>query len=239
MVRKTIQLLSFVLSLLFIVGVFSGCNTQDGENSTIQASDELLQNDLLSNDNLSAGIDCNNNEYDEVALTVADFMVTYDSLSVLESEATLIVEGIVKSSYVHLHKVNGEAVPYTVYELQVSETLKGELKGKPIIRIAEYGGILTAEQAGLRSRYPNMTEDEANKKILMSFGNTLSKPGDKLLLYLSNASGYQILDLDVPYYMTVGEFHGKFILDESSAYVQDLPHTSKNQKALRVDSTKS
>ncbi len=165
-------------------------------------------------------------EYDSEVLTVADFISPYNTVDCLNEEATLVVEGVVKSKTDHLHEVNDEAVPYTLFEIEVTKVVKGEAKSDSVLLVAEYGGILTAAQAGLCEKFPDMTEEDAQKKVFISFGDDPVEVDQQLLLFLSNEPGYQILKIDSPYYMLVGEYNGKFVHDSENSYIQALPADS-------------
>ena len=117
----------------------------------------------------------------------------------------------------------------------MKNVIKGNVEKDSTILVAEYGGIITAEEAGFRSKYPDMSDEDANKRILVSFGNQLPKPRQQLLLFLSDDDGYQILSIDTPYYMIVGEYYGMFIHDASSSYIQNLPSYMNESERIVIE----
>lgn len=174
-------------------------------------------------------------EYDEEVISTASFFKKYDTTEVLEENASVVIEGSVVRTTLHLHKVNDDIVPYTLFELHVKNVIKGNVEKDSTILVAEYGGIITAEEAGFRSKYPDMSDEDANKRILVSFGNQLPKPRQQLLLFLSDDDGYQILSIDTPYYMIVGEYYGMFIHDASSSYIQNLPSYMNESERIVIE----
>lgn len=174
--------------------------------------------------------DAETQEYAGEMLTQAEFVKRFDSVENLQADATLIIEGIVKSTTVHRHVASeDDAVPYTLFEVEATNTISGQVETGSTVLVAEYGGVLPLSQTGLAGKFPEETEENGNQQVLISFGNHLAEVGQQLLLFLTNKPGYQILDVDTPYYMLVGEYNGKFILDAENRYVQDIPgHIAQN-----------
>jgi len=164
-------------------------------------------------------------------ITPPDFAKIYDSVDELWQETPLIVEGVVKSTEPFIHTVGDDAVPYTLFEVQVSSAYKGNARPGEVLLAAEYGGEMTAEQAGLDKKFPELGEVEKTEKLYLSWGDTPVYSGQRLLLFLSDAQGYQILDLDSPYYMLLGEYQGKFIFDGRDLFIQDLPAAERDRRA--------
>jgi hypothetical protein len=177
-------------------------------------------------------------DYDSKVVTSADFLKPYDTVDQLSADSTVVIEGLVKGTSLYLHEVNGEAVPYTLFDVLVTKSLKGGVKNGSIITVVEYGGIITAAQAGLDKKFPNMTASEKSQKILFTFGDDQVKPSQKLLLFLSDQPGFQILSLNRPYYMLVGEYHGKLIHNLAKSYIQALPQGQTSpEEPVVIDDT--
>lgn len=173
--------------------------------------------------------------FDKKVVTHADFVNVYNDLDSLEKEASIVVEGEITDTSVFLHKVNDDVVPYTIYKVEVSKVFSGDVSVGDVINVAEYGGVITAEEAGLDAKFPEMSEDEKEQKIYFSFGNSVSVTGDKLLIFGSDNEGFQILDYDEPYYMLVNEYQGKFDFDaESNSYSRDIPDFVSNIDELKI-----
>jgi len=166
-------------------------------------------------------------EYERKVITTADFAKAYDSIDVLWEDAALIIEGAVINTELFIHEAGDDAVPYTLFEVEAANKYKGSAAPGDIVLAAGFGGILTAEQARLDKKFPGMSDREKAERICISWGDTPIREGQTLLLFLSDTEGYQILDIDRPYYMLVGEFQGKFILDGQGFYVQDLPPSER------------
>ncbi len=222
-----------ILIAVFLGGTFIGCTAQpksadEGSAQGGNIAESKTENSVSGEHGLT--------EYDSEVLTVGDFIVPFNTVDQLDKYATLAVEGTVKSKSVHLHEVNGEAVPYTLFDIEVAKSIKGNVESGYVITVAEYGGIVTAAQAGLDKKFPDMKESEKEKKIFISFGNKPVEVDQRLLLFLSNEPGYQILTINTPYYMLVGEYHGKFVHDSDNSYVQSLPISDeKDENPIIID----
>lgn len=239
MKKHKLEVFSVVLFLFVVIGTLAGFRSQTANTTTGEIQNGLLGVDQVDRIMLTAIEDNERKtlEFDQAAVTHADFIKSYDTIDTLKNEATVVLEGNVVRTSVYLHKVNDDVVPYTLIELEVTNVIKGNIDKNTNILIAEYGGIVTAEQAGLRSKFPNMTDEEANEKILMSFGNELAEPGQRLLLFLSNDDGHQILNVETPYYMIVGEYYGMFIHDASTFYIQNIPSYAKDSERIVIEDT--
>lgn len=84
-----------------------------------------------------------------------------------------------------------------------------------------------------------MTSSEKQQRVQFSFGVPISKAGEKQLIFASNKDGFQILKLDQPYYMLVGDYHGKLIsTDSGKTYKQQLT-TSESEILSGLSFTQS
>ena len=239
MKKHILEVFSAVLFLFVVIGTLSGCGSQTTNTTTRDIQNEYVSDGQIDR-MMQTAVEGNERkplEYDQEAVTHADLIMSYDTIDTLKNEATVVLEGNVIRTSVYLHKVNDDVVPYTLIELEVTNVLKGNIDKNTNILVAEYGGIITAEQAGLRSKFPDMTDEDANEKFLMSFGNKLAEEGQRLLLFLSNDDGHQILNVETPYYMIVGEYYGMFIHDASTFYVQNTPSYAEDSERIVIEDT--
>lgn len=233
MKKRLFRYIVLALVVIVVVGAFTGCGTQPSSTAIGSNAVEPVTGSSTSTEHELP-------EYDSAVLTVADFIVPFNTVAQLNEDATLVVEGVVKSKSVHLHEVNDEAIPYTLCEVAVTKSIKGDVESNAVIVVAEYGGIVTAAQAGLDKKFPDMKGSNAEKKIFISFGNEPVEVGQQLLLFLSNEPGYQILKINTPYYMLVGEYHGKFVHGSENSYVQSLPGNNEiNADPVIIDDSLS
>lgn len=215
-------------ALLLVLLLPAGCAEKP---TAIQSSTPYTQTAALQSERKDSN-SSNTKGYNKEAVTTADFLKQYNDVNNLKTDASIVVEGSVVDSEVFLHNVNDDAVPYTLCRFKVSKVYKGNVKENDIILYAEYGGVITAGQAKLDKKFPEMTASEKNQKIKFSFGTDLSKAGEKFVLFASNQPGFQILKLDQPYYMLVGDYHGKLSLDNSNGNLkQSLPETEAKSVA--------
>lgn len=238
--NKSILIVFLSVLLLFaIVGTCSGCKNQNTNLNVESNQSKLVQGDQVDGSKRIISIETETKlpEHDQEVVTYADVYKTYDTIDALKDEATAVVEGNVERTSVYLHKVNDDIVPYTLIELEITNVIKGNTEKGTRILVAEYGGIVTAEQAGLRTKFLDMTDEDANENFLVSFGNELAEPGQKLLLFLSNDNGYQILNVEAPYYMIVGDYYGMFIHDASTLYIQNIPSYAKDSERIVIEDT--
>jgi len=222
--RKQLTKITLGLAILMTAGLFGGCASSNSAITPSDAGNDTASINEAASDkiqNILSG-QIESEDYDSVAITQVDFIKPYNTVDKLSEDATIVVVGVVTSTSNYLHIVNDDAVPYTVFELLVTTTLKGDVEQNAVINVAEYGGTLTAEQAGLAQKFPEMTESEKAETIFLSFGDEPIKVGQQLLLFLSNEMGYQVLNIEQPYYMIVGEYHGKLI-HVNNSFVQALP----------------
>lgn len=174
--------------------------------------------------------------FDKQVVTNADFANIYNDFDSLKKESTIVIEGDVTDTSVFMHKVNEDTIPYTIYKLKVSKVFSGDVKVGDVINVAEYGGVVTAEEVGLDVKFPEMSEEEKTQKIYFSFGTPLSVTGDKLLIFGSNKEGSQILDFDEPYYMLVNEYQGKFDFNaKNNSYSRNTPDSEVNVSKLEIN----
>lgn len=174
--------------------------------------------------------------FDKQVVTNADFANIFNDFGSLKKASTIVVEGSVADTSVFLHKVNEDVVPYTIYRIKISKVFSGDVSIDDIINVAEYGGIITAEEAGLDVKFPEMSKEEKEQKIYFSFGNSLSVTGDELLIFGSNEEGSQILDFDEPYYMLVNEYQGKFDFNaKNNSYSRNIPDSEINVSKLEIN----
>ena len=66
--------------------------------------------------------------YNSEVITVGDFIVPFNTADQLDEYATLVVEGTVRSKAVHLHEVNAEAVPCTLFNVEAAKCIKGNVE---------------------------------------------------------------------------------------------------------------
>jgi len=107
----------------------------------------------------------------------------------LKKESSIVVEGEIVDTDVFKYKVNDEVVPYTIYKIKVPKAFVGDVNVGDTVNIAEYGGGITAEEAGLDNKFPNMSEKEKKQKIGFSFGVPLSIETTKASVYSQVAMG--------------------------------------------------
>lgn len=209
-------------------------NDSKSLNNTCISSDYNMNasHESAINYNQSANLAC-----DSQIITNADFAVIYNDIDMLKKESSIVVEGEIVDTDVFKYKVNDEAVPYTIYKLKVSKTFVGDVNEGDIVNIAEYGGVITADEAGLDNKFPNMSEEEKNQKIGFSFGVPLSIKGEKIICFGCNKNGYQILDYDEDYYMLINEYQGKFVYNsDENSYSRIIPNTKSEISTLKIKS---
>lgn len=245
--KKQIFIL-YVLLLIVVSWMFAGCSNtaniqkndsiivSDRSDSPIQDSKDVKSGDGSVDDNAFTRVPAVAEERGDAdhaysVISYADFLMNYNSVDVLTDQSSLVVEGIIQNEELFLHQAfSSDIIPYTIYDVRILGCRKGDIEPDSVIRVAAYGGFLTAEQAGFGMKFPNMTPQELENPVQFSFGTEPLEIGQQVLLYLSNDSGYQILKMEDAYYMLVGEYHGVFFRNQDGFYEQTLPKKEQSNQ---------
>ena len=161
--------------------------------------------------------------YDSAVFVTAEFDTGYQSFESLIHNAEIAVEGLVIENYTFKCKLSYGFDPCNISKIQVTKVYSGDVKEGDIVIIVEYGGVITAEEAGLTRKFPDMTEEEKNKKLYFSYGIDLTRKGDLLLVFASKDEN-QLLDLGEPYYYPLCDYQGKLKYNpDDNSFSRQLP----------------
>jgi hypothetical protein len=217
--------IKFIFLSLLSFSILTSCSNtinesqnKEKDNSSVIAEDNKT-NDSIK-EKINANIESENISMDNVTVvdTQLSFLFTYENVEQLIKKSELAVEGIVMSTenYVKMDSETREGIPLTKLTFKINKVLNGNesLKGKKIT-ILEGGGYITAEQEGMKDKFPNLTEKELNEVFFVTIdGHKPSVKGDKLAIFLSNKPNDSEIEFD--YYVLTGAYQSKFKYNENS-----------------------
>ena len=145
----------------------------------------------------------------EVLLS-ADFAVGYSSIGQLKQAADLVVRGeVVDVSYLDFN-----TCAYTKVTFKVAKCFKGDAAVGDQITILEVGGVTTmASVKGDKFGTPTKADADTKVKVLLD-GVPLTQVGEKCLYFLGKGG---INVVPGTYYVAMGAFQGRFIIDNGTA----------------------
>lgn len=209
--KKELVIITIIM-LIFTVG----CKAIENTNT----SNINIKNDSYTKENLNNTNDTQNkiqasSEDIEVINTVADFMVSYDSVDSLVNNADMIIEGEVIEVESLNHNVGDTSVVYTKSKIKVTNSYLGDTKIGDIVTFVEPGGMTTKKSLGLDKKFKDMSKEELDSKIQILFdGVPNMKLKDEVILFGAN-SELDVLEED--YFDLIGAHQGKFKVSDGMA----------------------
>lgn len=210
------------LSCFIVVFSLNGCtNNKNKSSSKAKASNKY---DLIVKKAKSSSLEPSKENLPKEVIKNNNFMT--DSIHSLEDIKRLTeigVQGIVVSSenYVIINS------PYTKITFYINKVLYGDqsLVGTEIV-IYELGGIISNQELGMKEKFPNMSESELSKKVILVYdGVPNSNVGTEQILFLIKTPK-SYLDVDTDFYSTFGSYLTRFDKSENNYYKMPVPSYS-------------
>ncbi|MFC4618161.1 hypothetical protein ACFO4N_05390 [Camelliibacillus cellulosilyticus] len=168
----------------------------------------------------------------------ADFLKIYNNVAELKQDATIVVEGNVQSteSFTYTPDPNdkGSTSVYTKAKVQVTKVYKGDVKEGDVLTFVEPGGVATAEDVGMKEKFPDLDDKSLKEKIEYVFdGVPNMKANDKVLLFGDKGD---IPLLKEKYYETIGTHMGKFTY-HNGYFARYVPEDMTDLKSLKMSTS--
>ena len=125
---------------------------------------------------------------------------------------------------------------YTLSTVKVTQVIKGSFTAGDTVSIVEMGGRTKYGEYGKNCNLEKKAFDTGTNrfpddyKLVCGFdGYFAMKEGDKLLCFAGDSSGF-LKNVSEPLYDFIGDYDGKFLLQEDGSYATPIP--SKTDKPI-------
>lgn len=164
--------------------------------------------------------------------TSADMALNLDSVEKISNKASVMVKGQVTDTKTLTINNNDTPQVITLVKIAVKYDYKGAIQEGQEIQFVQHGGIVKVKDLEIPPKdFDNENTPNPESLVNCTFNDVeVSKIGDEILFFgVPILDDFYNLNLSEIYYITVGDYQGRFDLDTTqNTYIRQEPTSLKN-----------
>lgn len=159
---------------------------------------------------------------DNCATAISDRAKSFLTLPELDMSAEVVITG----ECIKAEPVFQNDTLYTLSQIKVVQVFKGNITSGDSLFFVEFGGRVTNGEYNKGCNLPPIPKSAqatVDKEIVYGIDWYYPlKEGENVLLFAGDSSGF-LAEFDQPLYAVIGDYDGKFFLQDNGSYAKPLP----------------
>lgn len=159
---------------------------------------------------------------DNCATAISDRAKSFFTLPELDMSAEVVITG----ECIKAEPVFQNDTLYTLSQIKVVQVFKGNITSGDSLFFVEFGGRVTNGEYNKGCNLPPIPKSAqatVDKEIVYGIDWYYPlKEGENVLLFAGDSSGF-LAEFDQPLYAVIGDYDGKFFLQDDGSYAKPLP----------------